>query len=71
MYGTSTFTYWESMKQDLTPLPVENRAFGGARWNDLLEHLDGLVLEAGDNFRLIVVTAGMNDLSMETGISMH
>src|SRR5512147_1783594 len=33
--GSSSFTFWSTMEGDLSPLPVLNRGFGGAKIGDV------------------------------------
>lgn len=41
--GSSSFRLWESIQQDLEPLQVVRRAYGGARYRDLAIHAPRLV----------------------------
>jgi hypothetical protein len=34
--GSSSITFWETLKQDMAPLPVLNPAFGGSRLRDVV-----------------------------------
>ena len=43
--GSSTFTYWRRLKEDLMPLPVYNAAFGGSQAHQLLPVIDNLVVK--------------------------
>lgn len=58
--GSSTFTYWQHLQQDMKPHQVYNAAFGGSRTSDLFPWLDGLVF----NFtpKQIVYYCGINDI---------
>ncbi len=58
--GSSIFRCWTSLEQDLHPLPVLNRAFGGARTWEVLHYLDRIVLPYAP--RMIVYYCGSNDV---------
>jgi hypothetical protein len=59
--GSSIFREWTTLKEDLAPLPVFNRAFGGARTWELLHYMDQIVLPYRP--RIIVYYAGSNDVN--------
>lgn len=59
--GSSSFTLWSSMEHDLTPLPVLNRGFGGAKINDVVRYADRIVIPYQP--RAIVLFAGTNDIA--------
>lgn len=59
--GSSSFTLWSTMEQDLAPLPVLNRGFGGARMQDVVHYADRLVLPYRS--RAVVLFAGTNDIA--------
>ena len=42
--GSSIFRQWESMKEQMAPLPVFNRAFGGSGTGEILFYMDKIVL---------------------------
>lgn len=58
--GSSIWRLWSSLKQDMAPLPVYNRAFGGSRTPDMLEQFDRLVVPHRP--RIIVYYCGSNDV---------
>ena len=58
--GSSIFRFWHTLKKDMHPLPVHNRAFGGARTWEVLHYMDRLVLPL--NPKLIVYYCGSNDI---------
>ena len=58
--GSSIFRLWSTLGQDMSPLPVVNRAFGGARTWDLLHYMDSIVLPS--NPATIACYCGSNDL---------
>jgi lysophospholipase L1-like esterase len=59
--GSSSFTLWSTMEQDLAPLPVLNRGFGGARMPDVLRYARRIVLPYRP--RAVVLFAGTNDIA--------
>jgi len=59
--GSSIFKQWTNVVEDLAPLPVFNRAFGGSRASDILERVDQLVLPCAP--KVIVYYAGGNDIN--------
>jgi lysophospholipase L1-like esterase len=58
--GSSIFRYWVTLERDMSPLPVINRAFGGARTWELLYYMDKIVLPYKPS--IIAVYCGSNDL---------
>jgi len=59
--GSSTFKEWESLRDDMRPMYVINRGFGGARMSDLLYYADRIIIPY--NPKLVVLYAGDNDLT--------
>ena len=59
--GSSSFTLWSSMAQDMAPLPVLNRGFGGARMQDVVHYAPRCVLPYRP--RAVVLFAGTNDIA--------
>src|SRR5687768_13933925 len=59
--GSSIFRQWASVRADMAPLPVRNRAFGGSRTSDVLERFDLLVRPLAP--RLVVYYCGSNDIN--------
>lgn len=57
--GSSIFRQWTSLRQDMSPLPVFNRAFGGSRTNDILYYMDKIVIPYEP--KLIFYYCGSND----------
>lgn len=58
--GSSIFTQWKTVAEQMKPLPVLNRAFGGSRTADLLARFDQLVPRYAP--KVIVYYCGSNDL---------
>jgi lysophospholipase L1-like esterase len=61
MIGSSIFRKWTTVVQDLAPLPVTNRAFGGSRTADQLQFFDQLV--PSSQAALVVWYCGSNDVN--------
>jgi lysophospholipase L1-like esterase len=59
--GSSIFRLWTTLAEQMAPLPVYNRAFGGSRTHEMLEQFDTLVLPHKP--RIIVYYCGSNDVS--------
>jgi len=59
--GSSIFRLWTGLSEQMAPLPVFNRAFGGSVTGDILEWTDRLVLPYKP--RIIVYYCGSNDVS--------
>jgi lysophospholipase L1-like esterase len=58
--GSSIFRQWENVAEQMAPLPVLNRAFGGSRTGDQLARFDQLVPRYAP--KVIVYYCGSNDL---------
>lgn len=58
--GSSIFRQWTNVAEQMAPLPVLNRAFGGSRVGDQLARFDQLVPRYAP--RVIVYYCGSNDL---------
>lgn len=61
--GSSSLRLWKTLKDDMAPMPVINRGFGGARTDDVLFYADRIVLPYHP--RAIVYYAGDNDLGRD------
>ena len=59
--GSSSITLWSSLAQDMVPLPVLNRAFGGSRMADVVRYAERIVLPYHP--RAVVLFAGTNDIA--------
>ncbi|MFM7752456.1 MAG: GDSL-type esterase/lipase family protein, partial [Opitutaceae bacterium] len=59
--GSSTFRQWTTVADQMAPLPVLNRAFGGSRTGDQLARFDQLVPRYAP--RIVVYYCGSNDLN--------
>jgi lysophospholipase L1-like esterase len=58
--GSSIFRQWSNVAEQMAPLPVVNRAFGGSRTGDLLDRMDQVVLPYEP--RIVVYYCGSNDI---------
>jgi lysophospholipase L1-like esterase len=61
--GSSIFRQWTTVAEQMAPLPVTNRAFGGSRTQDQLDRFEQVVLPCAP--RVIVYYCGSNDLKAE------
>lgn len=59
--GSSSFRLWQSLAQDMAPLPVWNRAFGGSATRDQIVALPRLILPHRP--AVVVYYCGDNDLA--------
>ena len=59
--GSSIFRLWASLKEQMAPLPVFNRAFGGSQTADLLYYQENIVFPYKP--RIIVYYCGSNDIN--------
>jgi len=60
--GSSIFRQWTNVAEQMAPLPVLNRAFGGSRTGDQLARFDQVVVPYAPN--VILYYCGSNDLKM-------
>lgn len=58
--GSSSIRFWSTLSEDMAPLPVLNRGFGGAHLSHVIHNLDRIVLPYAP--RAIVLYAGDNDI---------
>jgi len=59
--GSSSITFWSTLEQDMAPLPVINRGFGGSHMNDVVYYAPRLVVAYRP--RAVVLFAGTNDIA--------
>jgi lysophospholipase L1-like esterase len=59
--GSSSITFWATLEQDLAPLRVINRGFGGSRVNDVVHYADRVVIPYHP--RAVVLFVGTNDIA--------
>ena len=62
--GSSIFRRWEKLTEQMSPLPVFNRAFGGSRTAEILYYMDKVVLPYKP--KIIVYYCGSNDINADT-----
>jgi len=63
--GSSSINLWSTLAEDMAPLPVLNRGFGGAHLDHVNRYARRIVLPYRP--RMIVLYAGENDLSGMSG----
>lgn len=59
--GSSSIRFWDDLAEDMAPLTVVRRGFGGARLSDLLHFADRIIFPYAP--RAIVLHAGGNELN--------
>jgi lysophospholipase L1-like esterase len=59
--GSSSITFWDTLEQDMAPLPVINRGFGGSRIHQVAHYVDRIVIPYHP--RAVVLFAGTNDIT--------
>jgi lysophospholipase L1-like esterase len=59
--GSSSIRFWKSLKEDMAPLPVVNRGFGGSQIHQVTHYVDRIVLPYKP--RGVVFYAGENDMA--------
>lgn len=59
--GSSSIRRWESLSEDMAPIPVINRGFGGSTIPEVLHYADRIILPHQPKY--IVLYCGENDLS--------
>jgi lysophospholipase L1-like esterase len=62
--GSSTIRLWTSVAEDMAPLPVFNRGFGGSKTTDLLFYMDDVIIAYKP--RVIVLYCGTNDFDSKS-----
>jgi lysophospholipase L1-like esterase len=58
--GSSSIRFWETLEEDMSPIPVIQHGFGGAKLNDIVHYAERLV----NAYKplAVVVFAGTNDI---------
>jgi lysophospholipase L1-like esterase len=59
--GSSSIRFWKSLQEDMAPLPVVNRGFGGSQIHQVTHYADRIVLPYQP--RAVVFYAGENDMA--------
>jgi lysophospholipase L1-like esterase len=59
--GSSSIRFWDGLTEDMAPLVVIRRGFGGAKLSDLVHYADRVIVPYAP--RAIVVHAGGNELN--------
>lgn len=60
-FGSSTIRYWQSLADDMAPLPIVRRGFGGSRILDAVYYADRMVIAYRP--AAVVVFSGTNDIA--------
>jgi len=61
--GSSSIRFWDTLAEDMAPIPVIQHGFGGAKLNDVVVYAPRLVNAYQP--RAVVVFAGTNDINPE------
>lgn len=64
--GSSSIRFWSTLEEDMAPLPVVNRGFGGAHFIHVVHNAPRIVLPYAP--RAVVVYAGDNDIGAGTSV---
>jgi hypothetical protein len=64
--GSSSIRFWSTLEDDMAPLPVVNRGFGGAHFLHVVHNTDRIVLAYEP--KAVVVYAGDNDIAAGTPV---
>ena len=59
--GSSSIRMWKTLENDMAPIPVVNRGFGGSEIEDSVRHLDRIVTPYKPS--AVVLYAGDNDIA--------
>jgi hypothetical protein len=59
--GSSSIAYWKSLTEDMAPLTVLNRGFGGSQISDVTHYIDRIIVPYRP--KGIVFYAGENDIT--------
>jgi lysophospholipase L1-like esterase len=59
--GSSSIRFWKSLTEDMAPLPVVNRGFGGSQIHQVAHYVDRIVLPYKP--KAVVFYAGENDMA--------
>jgi lysophospholipase L1-like esterase len=61
--GSSSIRFWDNLAEDMAPLPVINRGFGGSKIGAVVHYADALF--RATNPHAIVIFVGTNDMTPE------
>jgi lysophospholipase L1-like esterase len=59
--GSSSIRFWKTLEEDMAPLPVVNRGFGGSQIHQVTYYADRIVLPYEP--KIVVLYAGENDIA--------
>jgi lysophospholipase L1-like esterase len=63
--GSSSIRLWRSLEEDMAPLRVVNRGFGGSQLSHVIHNASRIIVPYAP--RAVVIYAGDNDLASSTG----
>ena len=67
--GSSSMRFWDhSIHRDFAPMPIISRGFGGSNINDLLVHLDAIVLKHRPG--AVIIYEGDNDIAQGVPVTV-
>ena len=58
--GSSTIRFWKTINEDLAPLTIISRGFGGSQMADVLQYVDRIIIPYKP--RAVVIYEGPNDI---------
>ena len=59
--GSSSIRRWDSLKEDMAPMPVIQRGFGGSKLGDAIYYIDRIITPYAP--RAVVIFSGSNDIA--------
>lgn len=59
--GSSSIRLWSTLKDDMAPMPVIQRGFGGSKLGDAIHYMDRIITPYAP--RAIVIFSGSNDIA--------
>src|SRR5689334_7187193 len=62
--GSSSIALWDTLVEEMKPLDVINRGFGGSQYSDLIQYANRIVIAYHP--RAVVIYEGDNDLAPES-----
>lgn len=62
--GSSSIRLWSSLKEDMSPIPVIQRGFGGSKLFDAIYYVDRIIIPYDP--KALVVFSGSNDIAGES-----
>ncbi len=59
--GSSSIRFWDTLAQDMAPIPIIRRGFGGSRLGDAIHYVDRIVTKYDP--AAVVIFSGTNDIT--------